>query len=64
MIRVEKLAGSEDRYVMPVGAGAGANFLHLGRNKKGLTINPMKTEGQAVLKRLVSAVDVVIAPSS
>ena len=61
VIRVEKLAGSEDRYVMPVGAGAGANFLHLGRNKKGLTLNPMKPEGQAVLKRLVPTVDVVIA---
>ena len=49
VIRVEKLAGSEDRYIMPVGGGTGANFLHLGRNKKGLTLNPMKPEGQAVL---------------
>ena len=61
VIRVEKLAGSEDRYMMPVGGGTGANFLHLGRNKKGLTLNPMKPEGQAVLKRLVPTVDVVIA---
>ena len=61
VIRVEKLAGSEDRYIMPVGGGTGANFLHLGRNKKGLTLNPMKPEGQAVLKRLVPTVDVVIA---
>jgi crotonobetainyl-CoA:carnitine CoA-transferase CaiB-like acyl-CoA transferase len=61
VIRVEKLAGSEDRYVMPVGPGAGANFLSLGRNKKGLTLNPMKPEGQKVLRRLISTVDVVIA---
>lgn len=61
VIRVEKLAGSEDRYVMPVGSGAGATFLQLGRNKKGLTLNPMKPEGQAVLKRLLPSVDVVIA---
>jgi crotonobetainyl-CoA:carnitine CoA-transferase CaiB-like acyl-CoA transferase len=62
VIRVEKLAGSEDRYVGPVGApGTGANFLNLGRNKQGLTLNPMKPEGQAVLKRLVPTVDVVIA---
>ena len=61
VIRVEKLAGGEDRYMMPVGGGTGANFLHLGRNKKGLTLNPMKPEGQAVLKRLVPTVDVVIA---
>jgi crotonobetainyl-CoA:carnitine CoA-transferase CaiB-like acyl-CoA transferase len=61
VIRVEKLDGSEDRYVMPVGGGTGANFLHMSRNKKGLTLNPMKPEGQAVLKRLLPTVDVVIA---
>lgn len=61
VIRVEKLDGSEDRFVAPVGPNAGANFLSLGRNKKGLTLNPMKPEGQEVLKRLLPSVDVVIA---
>ncbi|MFT4583437.1 MAG: crotonobetainyl-CoA:carnitine CoA-transferase CaiB-like acyl-CoA transferase [Gammaproteobacteria bacterium] len=61
VIRVEKLDGSEDRFVAPVGPGAGANFITMARNKKGLTLNPMKPEGQAVLKRLLPTVDVVIA---
>ena len=61
VIRVEKIDGSEDRYMTPVGTAAGATFLQLARNKKGLTLNPMKPEGQAILKKLLPSVDVVIA---
>jgi len=61
VIRIEKVDGSEDRFVGPVGANTGANFLHMGRNKKGMTLNPMKPEGQEVLKRLVPTADVVVA---
>ena len=47
VIRVEKVDGSEDRFTTPVNPGdpegeVGANFLHLNRNKRGLTFNPKK----------------------
>jgi crotonobetainyl-CoA:carnitine CoA-transferase CaiB-like acyl-CoA transferase len=67
VIRVEKVDGSEDRYTMPVGDGAegeynvGAGYLHINRNKLGLTLNPMKEEGREIVKKLVATADVVIA---
>ena len=62
VIRVEKREGSEDRFVAPVGEGGeGALFLQINRNKKCITLDPMKAEGQEVLHRLVARSDVVIA---
>ena len=62
VIRVEKLGGSEDRWVTPVvEGGEGAMFLQIGRNKLGLTLNPMKAEGREIVKKLVAISDVVIA---
>ena len=43
VIRVEKRDGSEDRFVAPVGEGGeGALFLQVNRNKKCITLDPMK----------------------
>ncbi|HTB02453.1 MAG TPA: CoA transferase [Bradyrhizobium sp.] len=62
VIRVEKRDGSEDRFVAPVGKGGeGALFLQINRNKKCITLDPMKAEGQEVLRRLVARSDVVVA---
>lgn len=67
VIRVEKRGGSEDRFVLPIctredgSPGEGALFLHMNRNKKSITLDPMKPEGRAVLDRLVGTADVVIA---
>jgi len=62
VIRVEKRDGSEDRFVAPVGAGGeGALFLQVNRNKKCITLDPMKPEGQEVMRRLVATADVVVA---
>src|SRR6266851_3800223 len=62
VIRVEKRDGSEDRFVAPVGEGGeGALFLQINRNKKGITLDPMKPEGQEVMRRLVTTADVVVA---
>ena len=36
-------------------------FLQLGRNKRGLTLNPMKPEGREIVKKLVATADVVVA---
>ncbi len=62
VIRIEKVAGSEDRYVAPVGDdGAGALFLQMGRNKRGMTLDPMKPEGRRIVEQLVATADVVVA---
>ena len=62
VIRIDKLAGSEDRYLVPVAeTGEGPLFLALNRNKRSLTLNPMKPEGRDVVRKLVETADVVIA---
>lgn len=61
VIRIEKVDGSEDRYTLPLTEkGEGARFLQIARNKRGLTLNPMKPEGREIAKRLVATADVVI----
>ena len=62
VIRIEKLEGSEDRWVTPVvDGGEGAMFLQMGRNKLGMTLNPVKPAGREIVKKLVAVSDVVIA---
>ena len=62
VIRVERVDGSEDRFVVPVGgSGQGGLFLQCSRNKKGLTLNPMKSAGRELVRRLVAPADVVVA---
>jgi len=62
VIRIEKRAGSEDRFVGPVAdGGEGALFLQTNRNKKGMTLDPGKPAGREVVRRLVATADVVVA---
>ena len=62
VIRIEKLAGSEDRYTTPVTEdGQGALFMQMNCNKRGMTLNPTKPEGREVVKKLVATADVVLA---
>jgi crotonobetainyl-CoA:carnitine CoA-transferase CaiB-like acyl-CoA transferase len=62
VIRIEKREGSEDRFQAPVAVtGEGALFLQMNRNKLGMTLDPMRPEGQEVVRRLVQRADVVIA---
>ena len=62
VIRIERVNGSEDRYVTPVSEdGQGAMFLQLNRNKLGLTLNPTKEKGQVIVRKLVQKSDIVIA---
>ena len=62
VIRIERVNGSEDRYVTPVTEdGQGAMFLQLNRNKLGLTLNPTKEKGREIVRRLVKNSDIVIA---
>ncbi len=62
VIRVEKVRGSEDRFLVPLNEeGDGALFMQVNRNKRGLTLNPMKPAGQEVVRRLAATADVVVA---
>ena len=62
VIRIERVDGSEDRYLTPVTEdGQGAMFLQLNRNKLGMTLNPTKEKGKEIVKKLVKNSDIVIA---
>tara|TARA_R110000751_G_scaffold116604_2_gene216585 strand:- start:383110 stop:384267 length:1158 start_codon:yes stop_codon:yes gene_type:complete len=61
VIRIEKPAGGEDRYTVPVTSkGEGAYYMQIGRNKQSMTLNPMTEEGQEIVKGLVKTADVVV----
>lgn len=61
VIRVERPAGGEDRYTVPISdSGEGAYHLQIARNKRGMTLNPVSEEGREVMRRLVATADVVI----
>ena len=62
VIRVEKRAGSEDRYIAPLtDRGDGAVFLQTSCNKKSLTLEPTTPEGREITARLVQTADVIVA---
>ena len=62
VIRIEKRAGGEDRFQAPLTATQeGGLFLQMNRNKRGMTLDPLKPGGQEVVRRLVATADVVVA---
>lgn len=62
VIRIDRVGGSEDRFIMPVTEhGEGAFFLQVNRNKRSLTLDLDSDEGREVVRKLVEKSDVVIA---
>jgi crotonobetainyl-CoA:carnitine CoA-transferase CaiB-like acyl-CoA transferase len=62
VIRIDRVGGSEDRFVMPVTeSGEGAFFLQSNRNKRSLTLDIDHPEGRQVVRRLIRTADVVVA---
>ncbi len=62
VIRVEKIGGGEDRFVVPVTpSGEGGSFLQLGRNKRSIALNLAAPMGQKALRALALNSDVVVA---
>ena len=52
VIRIERPGGSEDRYLLPISSnGEGAMYLQLNANKKGMTLDIAKPQGQKIAKR-------------
>lgn len=60
VIKIEDLAGDENRYWLPVVDGRGANYLSVNRGKRGITLNLKTLRGQEILERLVRRADVLI----
>lgn len=62
VIRVERVGGGEDRFVVPLAAEeAGAGFLQSNRNKRSLTLNPAGPGGRRIVRELVANADIVVA---
>ncbi len=62
VIRIEKVRGSEDRFIAPITpTGEGGMFLQMNRNKRCMTLNPMKPAGREIVRKLVATADVVVA---
>lgn len=61
VIRIDRVGGSEDRFVMPVTeSGEGAFFLQSNRNKRSLTLDIDCPQGREVVRRLIRTADVVV----
>ena len=62
VVRIERREGGEDRWVAPVAAdGAGALYLAMNRNKRGMTLDPTHPQGREIVQKLVATADVVVA---
>ena len=62
VIRVDRVGGSDDRLILPVSdEGEGAQFLQCNRNKRSITLEIDKPQGQEVLRDLIRRSDVIIA---
>lgn len=62
VIRIDKVGGSEDRFIMPVSEqGEGAQFLQVNRNKRSITLEIGSEAGKEVVRKLVKTADVVVA---
>ena len=62
VIRIERAGGGEDRWVAPVtDDGVGALYVVMNRNKRAMTLDPARPEGQEIVRKLVATADVVVA---
>ena len=63
VIRIERIGGGEDRFVLPLSEAdeSGAMFLQVNRNKRGMTLDPACAKGREIVRRLVATADVVVA---
>src|SRR3989442_6493720 len=60
VIRIERRGGGEDRWVAPVGAdGAGAVYVGMNHNKRGMTLDPACPQGREIVPGRVGDADVL-----
>jgi crotonobetainyl-CoA:carnitine CoA-transferase CaiB-like acyl-CoA transferase len=62
VIRVDRVGGSEDRFIVPVTEhGEGAFFLQVNRNKRSLTLDLDSPDGKEIVRKLLATTDVLVA---
>ena len=62
VIRIDKVGGSEDRFVLPLAqSGEGGLYMQVNRGKRSLSLEPTASEGRDIVKKLIARADIVIA---
>ena len=62
VIRIDKVGGSEDRFVLPLAeSGEGGLYMQVNRGKRSLSLEPTAPEGREIVKKLITRADIVIA---
>src|SRR5678815_2638061 len=62
VIRIDKVRGSEDRFVLPLAAGGeGGLYMQVNRGKRSLSLEPTTPEGREIVRKLIARADIVIA---
>src|SRR5262249_16553765 len=62
VIRIQRRDGGEDGYIAPITEqGEGPMFIGLNRNKKSVTLDPVRHESREIKRRLIASADVVVA---
>jgi crotonobetainyl-CoA:carnitine CoA-transferase CaiB-like acyl-CoA transferase len=62
VIRVDKVGGSEDRFLLPLAAsGEGGLYMQVNRGKRSLQLDPAAPEGREIVKKLIARADIVVA---
>ena len=62
VIRVDKVRGSEDRFVLPLAeSGEGGLYMQVNRGKRSLSLEPTTPQGRDIVRKLISRSDIVIA---
>jgi crotonobetainyl-CoA:carnitine CoA-transferase CaiB-like acyl-CoA transferase len=62
VIRIDKVGGSEDRFVLPLAeSGEGGLYMQVNRGKRSLALDPTAPEGREIVRKLIARADIVIA---
>lgn len=62
VIRIDKVGGSEDRFVLPLArSGEGGLYMQVNRGKRSLTLEPTTPQGREIVRKLIARADIVIA---
>ncbi|HEY6512437.1 MAG TPA: CoA transferase [Burkholderiaceae bacterium] len=62
VIRVDKIGGSEDRFLLPLAEGGeGGLYMQVNRGKRSLQLDPASPQGREIVARLIARADIVIA---
>jgi crotonobetainyl-CoA:carnitine CoA-transferase CaiB-like acyl-CoA transferase len=62
VIRVDKVGGSEDRFLLPLApSGEGGLYMQVNRGKRSLALEPTTPQGREIVRQLIARADIVIA---